>query len=172
MRAFMKPKPLWRAAALLAAACTLHGSAWALKRGAVEGGVPFVSGGVGGEEQAELRAEAARYSLWVVTAERGSGVYLADVQLTLRDAAGRTVLDEALDGPWLMAKVPPGRYTLEARCEGQTLRRSVTIGGKGMQQLHFHFRGNGAHGTHGMSEMHSMHGPDGMHRPHMTAGHC
>ena len=107
-------------------------------------GHPYVSGGVGNSEQQALRADRGRYSLWAVTAARGSGAYLAEVRVRVTDEQQRTVFDRELDGPWLMIDLPRGRYTVEASHDGQTVRRTASIGAGGPQRMVLYFNVPGA----------------------------
>lgn len=80
-----------------------------------EQGIEFVSGGVGESEQSSMQEKKGRYSLWLVTAAKGSGAYLSDVQVKVVDVRRKmTVLEHTMEGPWLFAALPPGRYTVEA----------------------------------------------------------
>ncbi len=115
------------------------GVAWAKDSGQTSSGWAYVSGGATYEEQVELHAARRGYSLWVVTAARKSGAYLADVQVHVRDAAQREVFDRALDGPWLFLDLPPGAYTVEAVLGGQTQRGRTTIHRGDHHQLFLYF---------------------------------
>ena len=85
-----------------------------------------VTGGVSEEERdAILRDAASSYNLWLVFAEQGSGHYLANVRVTIADAANRPVVDVVTDGPWLLAQLRPGHYTLRV---GNDDVRHVTVG--------------------------------------------
>ena len=77
-------------------------------------GVAYASGGTSVEELDVLRAEQQRYSFWLTTSARGSGAYLAAVKVRIVDEAGTRVLDHTMDGPWLFANLPLGRFEVEA----------------------------------------------------------
>lgn len=95
----------------------------ALQRGTSATGVDYVSGGVGDDEQKLLQAQRRDYSLWLTTAVRGSGAHLAGVLVRIREAeTGLLVLDHRMDGPWLFAKLPVGRYEIEA------IRQELALG--------------------------------------------
>ena len=76
------------------------------------GGIRYITGGVGDEERDAIRQQANEYSLWIWLARSGSGYFLADVKVDIEDASGRPVLDTVINGPWLLARVPAGRYTI------------------------------------------------------------
>ena len=137
MRAHVLPR-------LLEAGCTLLLAASAASVGAVQSGrtpqgLAWSSGGVTHEELQALHAARAGYSLWVVTAATKTGAHLADVQLTIRDGAGRVLLDERMDGPWLFVELPPGRYQVQAQLDGREQQRRTTIQRGDRRQLFFYF---------------------------------
>jgi hypothetical protein len=51
--------------------------------------------------------------------------YTANVHVTITDAQGQRLLDTRSDGPFLLAKLPAGQYTVMAERHGQTLARTV-----------------------------------------------
>ena len=79
----------------------------------------IVSGGVSDGELQSLYAKREQFSLWVITAAKKSGAYLADVRLKVSDSKQRVVFDRKLDGPWLLIDLPLGRYQMEAIYEGE-----------------------------------------------------
>jgi len=94
------------------------------------GNVSYVSGGVGKDEADAMKQAAARYPLELtfVTREKdGHEAYLAGDKVVVRDQEGRIVLNARADGPFLLAKLPAGRYVVEAIDHGQAHKRSVTV---------------------------------------------
>lgn len=133
---------LFLAAALLLAAAP----AFALQRGTSPTGVEHVSGGVGEDEQKLLLVQRRGYSFWLTTAVRKTGAHLASVVVRIRDAdSGLLVLDTRMDGPWLFAKLPVGRYEVEATRQDLALGRievqrgSTTIHPNDRHQLLLYF---------------------------------
>lgn len=102
-------------------------------------GIRYVSGGVGEGERAELDALSNRFNLRLLFAMQGSGDYLADVRVTVVDSRGTVVLNAASNGPWFLAALPPGAYTVEASALGQTQRQTANIGGSGQLRLNFYW---------------------------------
>jgi hypothetical protein len=49
------------------------------------------------------------------------------VQITIKDKSGNTVLDVTADGPYMLIRLAPGRYSLDATYESVTLHRDVTL---------------------------------------------
>jgi glucose/arabinose dehydrogenase len=126
--------------ALGGAALLACGAASALQQGITPEGRLFVTGGVSDSEAAALQSRRSEFSLWIVTAARRSGAYLADARVTITsEARQRVVFDGSLDGPWLMVDLPLGRYIVEARSSGQVQRQVTTIHAGDHHQMVFHF---------------------------------
>ena len=97
---------------------------------------PYVSGGTGADERAELLAKEKEYNLKIIGAAK-SGDYLAGVKVTIESAKKERVLDATMDGPILLAKLAPGTYTIRATSGSQTLTQTVTIAAQGLRQVNF-----------------------------------
>lgn len=96
-----------------------------------EGAVAYMSGGIGQDESAAMQAEGRK---WPVTLEfainqKPRAEFAADVQVQVRDARGQTVLQTRADGPFLLARLAPGRYQVNATLQGRTLHRAVSVKG-------------------------------------------
>lgn len=131
-----------RAAAVMLAALPVAlatPAALALTRGASTRGWAFLDGGVGREEIESMEAERARYSLWIITAARLSGAYLADAEVSITDEKGAKVFERRLSGPWLMIDLPLGRYEVVARVGQESQARATTIHAGDHHQMVFHF---------------------------------
>lgn len=70
----------------------------------------------------------------MTTAAKGSGAYLATVRVRVINASTRqSVLEHTMDGPWLFATLPLGRYDVEASYTEaigqptQVVKKSTTI---------------------------------------------
>ncbi|HEY3066418.1 MAG TPA: carboxypeptidase regulatory-like domain-containing protein [Methylomirabilota bacterium] len=98
--------------------------------------VPYISGGVGSDEREELLAKERDYNLKVIAA-RSSGHYLSGVVIVIESAAGERMLETTMTGPILLAKLPPGSYTLKATAGDQTQSQTVTIPAQGSKQVQF-----------------------------------
>lgn len=113
---------------------SLMSSAYAIERGTTKTGISFVSGGVDQSELTALNEEKKNFSFWLTTATKGSGAYLASVRVRIINASTRiAVLEHTMDGPWLFAKLPLGRYDVEASYTEaigqptQIVKKSTTI---------------------------------------------
>ena len=102
-------------------------------------GGAYVSRGIGEGEITQLDAQRDRYSLWVITAAKVSGAYLADVRVRITDAKKALVLEHTMAGPWLLVDLPLGRYDVEASYQGKSLSRPTTIHAGDRHQMVFYF---------------------------------
>jgi hypothetical protein len=118
---------------------TLTSLAFGATRGSSAQGRALVSGGVSFEELQALHARRDEYNLWLVTAAKRSGAYLADVRVKISDTERRTVFEGLLDGPWLFIDLAVGRYTVEAGFNGETQRKMTTIHPGDHHQVFFYF---------------------------------
>jgi hypothetical protein len=108
--------------------------------------VPVVSGGATVEEFEQLNRGARDYSYKLVLASKGSGAYLADVDVTVRSLATREpVVEVRTEGPLMLAALAPGRYEVSATFADvrpgapTTIRRIVTIPRSGLVQQVLYF---------------------------------
>jgi hypothetical protein len=105
---------------------------------ALQGQVPATAGGVGLNARAMLSNEARPDHNVKMVFSLNTGNYLADVDVQVKDAKGRTVIDGVSDGPWLYAKLPPGSYTATATYNGHTVTERFTVGrSTGQRVTHF-----------------------------------
>lgn len=110
-----------------------------LPQSKTEHGITYMSGGIGGDESAAMKAEAKNYPLSLVFAAGRHDEYLADVPVTIKDRSGKTLLDTVSSGPLMLLKVPAGKYTIVATRDGKALNRTVLVTAKGDRQVVFHW---------------------------------
>lgn len=101
-----------------------------------QGDLTFVTGGVGLDESQALRQAAPHWPLAMRFTGSGSD-YLADVHVHITDAGGNAVLQADSRGPYMLVKLHPGRYTVQATYEGHDETRSVTLKRGGHEKLDF-----------------------------------
>lgn len=101
--------------------------------------VKYVSAGIGSDDPLEIEALRHRHRLQLVFALRGSGAFLADVKVHIRDASGATVLAVNSSGPLFFATLPPGQYRIEAEYRGSALRQSTSLTAGGRRDLYFYW---------------------------------
>jgi hypothetical protein len=99
--------------------------------------VPAISGGVSVNARDDFRARRGNHNVRLVFALT-TGNYVSDVQVQVKDSAGKVVIDDTSNGPWLFATLPPGSYTATATFNGSAKTQRFSVGkGKGVQTAHF-----------------------------------
>jgi hypothetical protein len=87
-------------------------------------GIKFYNGGAGLDERSKM---PQIYPLKVVLVTAG-GLYLNDAEIVISATGGKEIFRARADnGPWLVADVPPGSYSLKASLEGRTSAASVRV---------------------------------------------
>jgi hypothetical protein len=106
-----------------------------------QGGVSYMTGGVGTDERARMESMAGEFNLRVEVASP-TGAYVGTPRIEIRDAAGKTKLDAVANGPLLYAKLPPGSYTVSVHEQGRKpAQKSVQVGAQGAAQVTMHVAG-------------------------------
>ncbi len=105
------------------------------------GGIYFVTGGVGDEELAALRAMEKDFSLRVLSTHK-NGEFVGAYTIQISDKDGTALFKGEGQGPLFMFKLAPGTYTVEEvhSHEGepsQTQTQNVTIPAAGSRELKF-----------------------------------
>ncbi|MCO5108490.1 MAG: carboxypeptidase-like regulatory domain-containing protein [Burkholderiaceae bacterium] len=93
------------------------------------GAVEYLSGGIGHDEAAAIEAASAHWPVTMEFAVRDGkrSDFAADVKVEVRDAKGHVALDTRSDGPFLLARLQPGSYTVHATLRERTLRQALTV---------------------------------------------
>jgi len=104
-----------------------------------QGDVSYTSGGVGLDESHALRAAEPSWPLSMRFTGPGSD-FLADVHVKIADAHGGDVLDTTSRGPYMLVKLRPGRYTVQASYKDHTQSKSVTVPAKGTAKTAFYWQ--------------------------------
>ena len=103
-----------------------------------QGSVSFTSGGVGLDESHALISEQAHWPLSL----RFTGPtadYLADVHVRIVDEKNAELLKADAMGPYMLVKLPPGRYTVYAKYKDSEKKQAVTVAGNGKAKAAFHW---------------------------------
>ncbi len=132
----------WMRAALIAAGISvplsLAAGAMASPEVQQQGVVSFVSGGVGEDELQEMKKLSPGYPLELLFVTKGEPQeYVADVKVQIKDKDGKIVLDTMSQGPFLLAKMPPGKYTISADHDGTVKRQIVQVAGAKTHRIVF-----------------------------------
>jgi hypothetical protein len=99
-----------------------------------QGAVSWVSGGIGEGAAADFKAAQSQYALSIEMSRRAlpKNEYVSDADVKIVDAKGVAVLQTKADGPFMLVKLPPGSYRVEATLDGKTAKSGVLkVGSKG-----------------------------------------
>ena len=93
------------------------------------GHVAYLSGGIGKDEATAIENASRQWplTLELVVKDKKRADFTADVNVRVRDAKGHTALQATSDGPFLLAKLTPGRYDVDATLAGKTLHEKVLV---------------------------------------------
>lgn len=95
-------------------------------------GIEFMDGGRSQAEAQFLQTVAPRWAatLEFAVSQGPRGAFPADVAVRVRDKySGRPVMTAQAHGPFLLARLDPGTYDVEATVDGLTLTQSLTVFG-------------------------------------------
>lgn len=101
-------------------------------------GITYLSGGVGLDERETLSHIGQDYDLKLGFAEK-AGNYLSDVEVSIKDAESNTILEAISRGPWFFAKLPAGKYTIQATMKGKTHQQVARVTTHGQTALYFYW---------------------------------
>lgn len=94
-------------------------------------GVAYLCGGVGSEEQAQMKSAASKYDV-MMTFAAANGAYIADVNVDIADNKGQSVFSASCDAPIMLVDLPrSGNYKISAEAAGKKLTRSTRVSEKG-----------------------------------------
>jgi len=110
-----------------------------LPREQIQGSVRFLSGGIGWREAIAIKHAMHQFPLTLEfrTTANGKEQFLAGVPVTIRVPAGQVVLRTLSAGPFLLARLRPGKYEVMAEQHGKMQRREVEIRANGGERLVF-----------------------------------
>ena len=94
-----------------------------------QGNITYISGGIGEDETAAMKAKSKSWPLSIEFSEHlvNQDLWVAQVYLRILDSKGKTLFDTTVDGPIFLGKVPPGNYELLATYQEVTKRRVIEI---------------------------------------------
>ncbi len=107
-----------------------------------QGSTSFMSGGVGKDQRTAIEREASRYPLELefVKGAKAPREYLSGVHVDIKSPTGESVLSTVSDGPFLLAKLPDGKYSIHATNAGSTETRDVMIAESKHQRVLFDWK--------------------------------
>ena len=103
------------------------------------GNVTYITGGVG-QTEADAIKHAAKYyplELEFLLKAKPKDEYLYAVKVRIKDAHDKMVLNATADGPFLLAKMPAGKYTVSAERDGKVENRQIEIAAKEHRRVVF-----------------------------------
>lgn len=103
-----------------------------------QGDIAYVSGGVGSDESAALKSAERQWPLAMRFTGPGAD-YLADVHVRIVGPHDAEVLKADSRGPYMLVKLPPGRYTVHARYKDEDQTREVNIAKSPGARADFHW---------------------------------
>ena len=119
---------------MMVMAATMFGAALAADRVTSRNGVPLVSGGVGLDSQQRLKALEPDFNLKLVfTLTEGN--YLSDVAVSIRDTQGKEVVVHVAEGPFMLVKLPAGKYSVHAVYGGKPRMQTVVVSGGALPSI-------------------------------------
>lgn len=104
------------------------------------GEISYVSGGVGKPEREQLRTLEKDFNLKLVFSA-ADGKYVASVKIVVSDAKGRKLLEHVADGPFFMARMPAGEYSVAATFAGKTQTRKIGVAANRLHTEHLRWSG-------------------------------
>ena len=140
----MKSKTSLIATAIAVSGLTLSLNAFAAQTSYLpathrQGEVSYLSGGIGLSESDAIKHVAKAYPLELefVLKAKPKDEYLANVKVRIKDAHDKTVLKTTAGGPFLLAKMPAGKYQVSADRDGKVIHRQIDIAANGHQRVVF-----------------------------------
>lgn len=101
------------------------------------GAVQYLSGGIGLDESTAIKSASASWPLTlefsVAAPERA--LFASGVKVEIRDGKGALLLETTATGPYLLAKLAPGAYRIQATLDGKALQRQVQIKARQPQRV-------------------------------------
>jgi hypothetical protein len=95
-----------------------------------EGEITYLTGGIGHDEAQAMKRAAGHYPLELVFVQRDGKKenYLADMPVRIVDARGAVVFEGRSEGPYFLAELPKGRYTVSTQWDAWSFSRHVIVG--------------------------------------------
>lgn len=95
------------------------------------GQVQYLTGGVGSDQSSAIERASSHWPLTLEFAVKDNthADFAAGVKTVVRDASGHPVMRVDSAGPFVLAKLPPGRYSVDASLGTgtRTLHRTIVV---------------------------------------------
>jgi hypothetical protein len=95
-----------------------------------QGEVSFIAGGNTEREANAIKRASQDFPLELVFRQTVNGKVtdLTDVPVTIKDASGKVVFEGESPGPYFIARLPAGRYSVTAHWDQWDFSKDITIG--------------------------------------------
>jgi hypothetical protein len=103
-----------------------------------QNGITYLSGGIG-EDEARAIGQAQGYNLHMTFAIGPENKYVPDVDVTVLNASGQTLLTLSDAGPLVYVQLPPGKYSVVATRNGEERRDTADVSSGAARKLVFHW---------------------------------
>ena len=92
-------------------------------------GISYITGGVGESETAAILSEAKQWPLLLEMSqiENGRGVWIFGAAIKIISPNKQIVFDAQADGPYMLINLESGDYVIEARYQGVSQKRALTM---------------------------------------------
>src|SRR5262249_19504799 len=103
-----------------------------------QGGVTFITGGVGIGQQQYMDSVQKDYNLHALFVQMGTGAFFADLEVQVVDSpSSKTIINASQAGPMFWAKLQPGSYAVTASHAGKPITKNVVVPSQGAAELFF-----------------------------------
>ncbi|PTR16177.1 hypothetical protein C8R31_102191 [Nitrosospira sp. Nsp2] len=94
-----------------------------------QGQTEFMTGGIGLDESEAIKKEGSSWPLMLEFAQADTPrpEYISDAKVTIKDKSGNVMLEANAEGPYMLIRLAPGRYSLYATHESVTLHRELKL---------------------------------------------
>jgi hypothetical protein len=108
------------------------------------GEISFVTGGASESDGVAFRQASGRYPLAIEVLRTSSGRPgpTTGAQVAVLRPSGEEVISTRAEGPYVLARVPPGDYVVRAELNGRVLSQDVSVMGAGTARAVITFAGD------------------------------
>jgi hypothetical protein len=106
------------------------------------GSIQFIYGGIGSDESAAIKAVAKNWPIYMEFSQRDGdkSAWVSEVSLVIKDANGRQIFNQPIDGPLILMKLNPGKYSAQATYQNKMIENQFYIDKDKHQRLSFQWR--------------------------------
>ena len=105
-----------------------------------QGNVTYVTGSAGESDAIEHRARYYPLELEFLRTAKPEDEHVSGVKVRIKDAHDKMVLNVTADGPFLLARMPAGKYTVSAERNGKFEYRQIKLAAREHQRVVFEWQ--------------------------------